>query len=413
MARIFVSIAAYRDPELVPTVADCLAKARHPEQLRLAVCWQHGPEEPRPGFGDGDRVQFIDVDWRESRGPCWARAQIMRLWDGEDHYFQIDSHMRFADDWDTTLLRQADRSGSEKPLITSYCPAFIPGKGPVSEGPMRIDFVRFSADAIPAFIPGHIEDWERYDRPLRARFVAAGFCFAPGTFVEEVPYDPDVYFLGEEISLAIRAFTNGYDLYHPTEPIVWHEYGRGARVKHWDDHTRANGLDADWWELDVRSRAKVSSFLTSPYIGRHGCGTRRTFRDYEEYAGLSFSERQAQDYTRAHLEPPNPALPPDWATGVRRWDVRISVDRRRLPTPGVTDVDFWYVGFHDATGAEVHRRDASSAELDGLECQSGGRLDLDRQFESSREPVTWTVWPHSRSTGWLEKVTGDLGSTLA
>ena len=40
----FVSIAAYRDPDLLPTIADCLAKARHPDRLRFGICWQYGPE---------------------------------------------------------------------------------------------------------------------------------------------------------------------------------------------------------------------------------------------------------------------------------------------------------------------------------------------------------------------------------
>jgi Glycosyltransferase (GlcNAc) len=50
---IFVSIAAYRDPELVPTVRDCLATAAHPDQLRFGICWQHGSEDPPlPFVGD-------------------------------------------------------------------------------------------------------------------------------------------------------------------------------------------------------------------------------------------------------------------------------------------------------------------------------------------------------------------------
>jgi hypothetical protein len=408
MTEIFVSIAAYRDPELVATITDCLGKARHPERLRFGVCWQHGDEEQHPGFADDDRFRLIDAHWRESRGPCWARAEIMRLWDGEDFYFQIDSHMRFADEWDVTLLRQAELSGSETPVLTSYCPGFTPGQGRLSEGPMRIDFVRFEADAIPAFIPGHIEDWRSHDRPLRARFLAAGFCFAPGAFVEKVPYDPDVYFLGEEISLAIRAYTNGFDLYHPTEPIVWHEYGRGARIKHWDDHTAGNGMDTEWWQLDAQSRARVSSFLTEPFVGRYGCGTERTFADYEAYAGLSFAARRAQDYTRAHLEPPNPPMPADWASRVQTWDTRIWIGQGRLPMPSTGDVDFWYVGFHDATGSEIYRRDATAEELCDSARAGDGGVELKRQFDSSQEPVTWTLWPHSQSRGWLEKLTGEL-----
>ena len=43
--RIFISIAAYRDPELLPTLDECLAKARYPERLRFGVCWQHAADE--------------------------------------------------------------------------------------------------------------------------------------------------------------------------------------------------------------------------------------------------------------------------------------------------------------------------------------------------------------------------------
>ena len=50
---IFVSIAAYRDPQLGPTLEDCLRKARWPERLRFGICWQHGPEEaPLEYFAD-------------------------------------------------------------------------------------------------------------------------------------------------------------------------------------------------------------------------------------------------------------------------------------------------------------------------------------------------------------------------
>src|ERR1700690_729458 len=88
----FVSVAAYRDPELVPTIADCLARARHPGRLRFGISWQHGDEQRLPDWIGGERFRVLDVDWRGSRGTCWARAEIMRLWDGEERYLQLDSH---------------------------------------------------------------------------------------------------------------------------------------------------------------------------------------------------------------------------------------------------------------------------------------------------------------------------------
>ena len=41
----------------------------------------------------------------------------------------------------------------------------------------------------------------------------------------------------------------------------------------------------------------------------------RTIEEFEEYAGLSFRLRKAQDYTVRSEEPPNPKLDSNWAAG--------------------------------------------------------------------------------------------------
>src|SRR5690242_20308432 len=113
---IFVSIAAYRDPELVPTIKDCLGKARYPNDLRFGICWQHTDDETLPSAVQGPRFRILDVPWHASRGACWARAEVMKLWDGEDCFLQLDSHHRFVQDWDARLLRMSEQSGVNKPL---------------------------------------------------------------------------------------------------------------------------------------------------------------------------------------------------------------------------------------------------------------------------------------------------------
>jgi hypothetical protein len=35
---IFVQIASYRDPELIPTIYDCIENADFPENLRVQFC---------------------------------------------------------------------------------------------------------------------------------------------------------------------------------------------------------------------------------------------------------------------------------------------------------------------------------------------------------------------------------------
>jgi hypothetical protein len=412
---IFVSIAAYRDPELAPTIADCIRRARCPDELHFGVCWQHTADEVAPAEFARPNVRVIDVPWNESRGACWARAEIMQLWDGEDFFLQLDSHHRFVQDWDAKLIAEAERSGAEKPVLSTYATPYDPRAPALETGaPTQMDFHRFSTDGVPMFRPRHVTD--RSDpSPMRARFVSAHFLFAPGRFVREVPYDPELYFHGEEITLAIRAFTHGYALLHPSEHLLWHEYTRNYRAKHWDDHVRARGIPLEWHMRDQASIRKVRKFLLDPHVGAFGCGTARSVAEYEAYAGLSFRHMAAQDATLRGLEPPNPATTPDWPTAIRDWRVRIVLDREALSRAAFIDPSFWYVGFHDAADAEICREDAHGDELQQLLAGSVGQIVIERRFRSARQPAAWTVWPHSRNGGWLEKVVGtvDAGSVSA
>ena len=413
VVSIYVSIAAYRDPELGPTLRDCMARARYPDALRFGICWQHGEEEAAPPEFADARMRVIDVPWRESRGACWARAEIMKRWDGEQFFLQIDSHHRFVPDWDARLLALAQRSGAAKPLLSSYGAPYDPGvDAPAAGEPLQIDFDRFTEDGIPLCRPGTISDWAGRERPLHARFVSGHFLFTLGSFVAEVPYDPELYFHGEEISLSVRAFTHGYALLHPQEHILWHEYTRAYRTKHWDDHVRAHGVAREWHECDAASRGKVRRFLTDPQIGPFGCGTARTFAAYEAYAGLSFRHRAAQDATVRGEEPPNAPAAPDWPTQVREWRLRIVLERAALPPAALADPRFWYVGFHDAEGVEIYRQDAGAEELRIVFAGNAPQIAIARQFSSQRRPVTWTVWPVGRDGEWLDKIVGaaELGA---
>jgi hypothetical protein len=302
---IFVSVASYRDPELPATVRDCLDKARHPERLRFGICWQHGDDERLPEWLDGDQFTVLDIDWRASRGACWARAAIMDLWEGEDWYLQLDSHHRFVHDWDVRLLEQASATGVARPVLSTYAAAFPDEGGPhLPSEVTRMHFDRFTDEG--DFLAGATVIAEPpAQRPFRARFVSAHFLFAPGRFVEDVPYDPDLYFIGEETTLAVRAFTHGYDLFHPGVPIVSHKYSRDHRQKHWDDHRR-DEVTLAWDERNAASRAKVRRLLAEPYVGHYGLGSERTLADYEAYAGISFARHEIADEARRQLEPPAP-----------------------------------------------------------------------------------------------------------
>jgi hypothetical protein len=403
---IFVSLAAYRDPQLVPTIDDCLRKASHPERLRFGICFQHGPESSELPFDNDDRFRILDVPWRESQGACWARAEIMKLWHGEPWFMQVDSHCRFAEHWDTRLIAMARGTGSGKPILSTYAAAFEPGPKEVLAGaPLQMALQGFTAEGIPHMRPLEIRDCSSLHRPLRARFLSAGFLFAPGHFVEEVPYDPELYFLGEEIAMTLRAFTCGYDLFHPHEQFVWHDYVRRDAVKHWDDHTEPAGKVPRWNERDAQSKARVKKLLAGELTGPYGLGQVKTLPQYEEYAGISLRLRKAQDYTSRSEEPPNPPIDSSWAEEIYSWLIRIRLKQSDFSVKDRDEFSMWSIGVRDRHGNEMYRRDLSRTEIEGLPFDQA-EFVLICELQSGCIPTAWTVWPVSQTLGWLRKIEG-------
>ena len=73
MNKIFIQIASYRDPQLIPTIKDCIAKANRPEALVFGICRQFHPKDDFDDlseFEGDDRFKVIDVPWDQAQGVC-------------------------------------------------------------------------------------------------------------------------------------------------------------------------------------------------------------------------------------------------------------------------------------------------------------------------------------------------------
>jgi len=296
---IFVQIASYRDPQLVPTIRDCLEKARFPDHLFFGIAWQHGPEETLPEeWFSHPNFSILDIPFQESQGACWARHYLQKLYRGEEYTLQLDSHHRFAQDWDSRLIEwilRLQKMGFPKPVLTSYLPSFDPEDDPSGrcEFPYELRFQEFSDKGVLLMKPHRLHKWKYRKHPVPSRFYSAHFCFTIGLFCKEVPHDPQLYFHGEEISIAVRAFTHGYDLFHPHRIVAWHEYTRKNRIKHWEENSA--------WEVrDMQSKTRYRSLLGIDGIerkdlGEFGLGKVRSLQDYEAFAGISFAHRQVDE----------------------------------------------------------------------------------------------------------------------
>ncbi len=131
-----------------------------------------------------------------------------------------------------------------------------------------------------------------------------------------------------------------------------------------------------------------------------------TFRTRPDYAALFERNQRLFRQKWARAQPPSPAVAVDPQAPL--WSLSIDLDRRALPPAGLEAPAFWYVGFHDAEGAEIWREDAGRPELRRALAGSGERIVITRRFHSARPPAKWTVWPTDRRGRWLEQVSGTV-----
>lgn len=410
--KIFIQIASYRDPELINTLDSLIENCSIPENLVICIAHQYDDLHAIDKYRYDDRFKIIDIPFAESKGACWARNAIQQRYDGEEYTLQLDSHHRFAPNWDQELIgmiKQLKKKGHKKPLLTAYISSFNPENDPLERihTPWRMDFDRFIPEGAVFFLPASIDDYQERIEPVPSRFYSAHFCFTLGKFCLEVPHDPEYYFHGEEISIAVRAFTWGYDLFHPHKVVAWHEYTRRGRVKQWDD-------DKVWCSRNDKCHAKnrklfgMDGETPADDFGIYGFGKVRTLEDYERYAGVCFGKRAIQQYTLDHKYPPNPQYidPKEYEESfLSIFKHCIDVGYDKVPEK---DYDFWVVAFHDKNDNTVYRKDAEESEIQSYFNDPDGYCKVWREFQAAEKPAYWVVWPHSKSKGWGERLTGGL-----
>ena len=301
---IFVSVAAYCDPMLAFTLRSAMAQADDPGRVFLGVVEQALPGAQlrlQAPWADS-QVRWARLHALEARGPCWARALAMSLYQGEDWYFQVDSHTWFEPGWDTRLVRWARRCQALNPhsLLSCY------------PNPFRMDAGEPYATVVGPQVLAHVVgDASQFDathpvlmfecvpvasqEPVPGMHVGAGCLFAPGGFVDALPYDPRLYFHGEEQALALRAWTHGWDIFHiPGMPVyhLYHLAGSAPRPLHWSPEIDAQRAVRAATLTEAANRRLAALLWDGADLGVYGLGTQRTLADYAAFSGIDYAARR-------------------------------------------------------------------------------------------------------------------------
>lgn len=273
LETIYISVASYRDPECRPTVEDAFLRAEYPERIRMAIINQRAKEDDELVEDTGSDkkengteattsttvlpscykpempcdthpeqvfckyqhlIDVYELPAELSIGPVFARHLAHRMYRGEYFAMQLDSHVRFIKHWDTDIISQWKSTKNEMAVLTVYLSDLIDSIDPITHESKRTTrpimcVTRYEDQGKMR----HLRHGKQPEGPSPVQgepqlepLWAAGFSFARGHFVVQVPYDQyqPMVFQGEEISIGLRGFTFGYDYYAPERSVCFHMY---------------------------------------------------------------------------------------------------------------------------------------------------------------------------------------------
>jgi hypothetical protein len=412
---ILVHLPAYRDPELVPSIKDALDKAKYPKRIHFGICRQYNPED---GFDNIDefrndkRFRIYECLYTEAQGLPWARAQINeKLLTDEDYILQLDSHHRFAQDWDETLIDMHNGLEAQgyKPILAAYLPLYTPFNDPEGRTmePWQQTFASFYPHGTIFIRPGLLNGWQDMTEPPMSRFLSGHFCFARSEWARDVRHDPEIYFSGEELNLTVRSYTHGYDMFHPHKLVIWHSTMREERsgMLKWDDDSKI-GIDfnkkQDYARKKIRVLLRTEEDPTIDLAG-YDLGTVRTLRDYEKYAGIHFKRKAVQKYTLDSKYPPNPIILDDelWEQSfMSSFYHLVTIYKHDFPAG---DYQHILVAFDDENGIAINQKYITGYQLQDL-IDKGQQIHYEEFFLTDKIPSRVVFWAYSNQRGWCERV---------
>ena len=230
-------------------------------------------------------VRTVHMHARHAKGPCPARAMAQLLHrNQEDFCLQIDAHMRFRQAWDVYLLQEwAACPHAARALLSTYPAGYqLPNAIPNETRGTLLYPCKFDDDGMLRQKARFLTPKEQTStHPIPCHLFAAGFCFGPSAWlIRDCPYDGTLHdlFFGEEMSMAIRLYTAGYNVYAPRQTVVYHLWSRAHRT------VPAN-------PVDPVARQASQQKVASQWQQGQGLGSERTVQEWAAAVGVDVEKR--------------------------------------------------------------------------------------------------------------------------
>lgn len=291
MKSIFVQLSSYHDYELPNTINSTLDNSSGEYEIHFGV--HHIYHEV-----DDIEIPIVPhLRLARSKAPDNLGMGLGRLiahgmYQNETYYVQVDSHTKFMPDWDKKFIEDIEyyqSLGIEKPILTSYPKNYwYNDDGSVGEDLAGTSMVISFHEKPELFKNSRYTSQTAMPNPdgnIYTRSVSGGAIFTLGPFIKP---NPRILAAGEELVIAARAFTHGYDLVLPREIVIAHLYYNHNKPTNNKRRLVWNDFPDVTKELDAISQAEMKHLFLNAPIGEDGFGKERTLEEFGEFVGLDF-----------------------------------------------------------------------------------------------------------------------------
>lgn len=224
MQTIFISIAAYQDPQLVDTINNAIAMADRPERLSFGVALQYDEAPILPNIPN---IRTLSYEPSKRPGICRIRYNISKLlYKKEDFYLQIDSHYSFVRGWDTQILDAYYLLSAEYNIDKLIMlPLELYGNEKMTSS-FKIDLLKMGQSPVINPIPVNGKEVAT-TKHNKITFGRVGQVLMPKSFILDVGLDPYSQTSQEIAYFTYRAMMSGYTFVQLHKKILWqsdHEY---------------------------------------------------------------------------------------------------------------------------------------------------------------------------------------------
>lgn len=222
--KIFITIPAYNDPLLVPTIEKALSNALYPDNLFFCIGMQYD-EDKLPDISKyvgNKNFEFIFYDVKSRPGVYWIRREMASRHKDQDYFLMIDSHMSFAKFWDAILINDYEdlrRLHGDRTVIT---------RPTMPEVGATLQVITNSIDDRSHWMVNWNNDQDSIERTILptisttpwdgTRFVktlvsCSHLFFTNSNYIYDVGFHEGIRSYCEEYTIATTSFLSGWDLY--------------------------------------------------------------------------------------------------------------------------------------------------------------------------------------------------------